>query len=88
MAKHSERNWHRRWTLSDGEQTATHETGLIAHFDGEQVTIDDASRDAVFATFTAEETTATHADTTVAWLMQRAEQLFKEKLPAIRARRK
>ena len=86
MANHSNRNWHRRWTLSTDERTATHESGLIARYRDDRVSIDEQSRDAVYAVLAADPDKRPHAAGELTKLLLQAEKVFLEKLPAWRAR--
>ena len=85
MPNHPQRNWPRRWTISEDGGTATHVSGLIARFDSVTVEIDEASRDAVHAQFAADPLEGRYAKAKVVRLVREAYLMFREVLPAGRA---
>ena len=85
MPNHPQRNWPRRWAVSEDGGTATHVSGLIARFDGVTVEIDEASRDAVQVSFAADPLEGRYAKAKLVRLVREAYLMFQEVLPAQRA---
>ncbi len=73
----SNRNWQRRWVLSDDGLSAVHQSGLCARFDNHRVIVDDASRDEVMAIFAADAEQGRHAGARVSRLLLEADMLFR-----------
>ena len=86
MPNYPQRHWQRRWTVSEDGCTATHLGGLIARFDGANVAIDDASRETVYAAFAADPLEGRYANAKMVRLVREAYLMFREVLPARRAR--
>ncbi|MBL8514273.1 MAG: hypothetical protein JNJ55_09815 [Betaproteobacteria bacterium] len=68
--------------------TATHVSGLMAHFDGKCVTIDPQTRDAVFAAYEADPELGPHARARVANLMTQAHRIYLEEFDSFKRRHK